>query len=92
MPVKRRRRRRSMADHREQVYFLRYGFSFGREPFDYDGAKVKVIQFAQACVKDKSTEGETPARVAEAKKFLAQVESESPDLIRQTRRVVPLPK
>lgn len=65
---------------------------YGREPYDYDAAKLKVIQFAQACTKDKSDEGETPARVAAAKKFLARVETESPELIRQTKRNLPLSK
>ncbi len=64
---------------------------YGQEPFDYDAAKLKIIQFAQACAKDKSVEGKTPEHVAVAKAFLVRMEKESPDLIRQTRRNIPLP-
>ncbi|MFO0919358.1 MAG: hypothetical protein U0872_13730 [Planctomycetaceae bacterium] len=63
---------------------------YGQDPFDYDAAKLKIIQFAQACAKDKSTEGMTPEHVTAAKMFLARVESESPNLIRQTRLNSPL--
>ncbi len=63
---------------------------FGKEPFEHDGGKLKILQFAQACAKDKSAEGDTPAQVATAKRFLERLESEAPDLIRQTRRNIPL--
>jgi hypothetical protein len=59
---------------------------FGKEPFADDGGKLKIIQFAQACLKDRPADGETPPRIIAAKAFLERVESESPDLIRQTRR------
>lgn len=63
---------------------------FGKEPFETESGKLKIVQFAQACVKDKGPVGDIPARIATANKFLAKVESESPDLIRQTRRTPPL--
>lgn len=63
---------------------------FGKTPFETDSAKLKIIQFAQACVKDNRTEDDVPAKVATAKKFLTRIETESPDLIRQTRRTLPL--
>ncbi len=66
--------------------------NFGQPPFETESGKLKVIQFAQACAKDTRTDKEIPLSVAEAKRFLAQVEKESPDLIRQTRRPTPIQK
>ncbi len=63
---------------------------YGKAPFDHDGAKLKIIQFAQVCSKDKSETDQIPVQVAKAKSFLERVEQETPDLIRQTRRTIPL--
>lgn len=62
---------------------------YGREPFDLDGAKLKILQFAAVCAKDTSTEGDVPAQVAKAKQFLDRMETEAPDLVRQVRRTSP---
>jgi hypothetical protein len=63
---------------------------FGQEPFAHDAAKLKIIQFAQACLKDRPADGETPPRIVAAEAFLKRAESESPDLFRQTRRLLPI--
>ena len=63
---------------------------YGKAPFDQDGGKLKIILFAQACVKDRPVEGEPPDRLKTARQFLDRIAAESPELLRQTRRGNPL--
>jgi len=64
--------------------------AYGKPPYESKSSKLKVIQFAQACVKDVPKDDSAPERIVTAKAFLANVERESPELIQQTRRPLPL--
>ncbi len=65
---------------------------YGKPPLETVSAKIKVVQFAQASLKDQPANGVFEERITRAEEFLKRVEAESPELMKQTRRPLPLKK
>lgn len=63
--------------------------AYGKPPFETPSGKLKVIQFAQACIKDLSQSQADLERLEQAIAFIKRVEKESPDLVKPKRRPLP---